>query len=273
MSEPEAIEAMRSAECCNLCFQKTPGIRRPARGLQKPKPRWIGKDYWTKRPRIVFILIQPGSANDKPDSFHEREATAFSEFYRNGCYDTVQNYLHGRYFDQKSGDEKTKSLVWYEDIFGVNFEEIALVNMAWCATYNDLIASGSDKELLHFMLKTCFENHTRSLVEALEPDAVILSGKGAFKPYLPVFEKWLGFNRVRLIHHYNYYVRTYGNDTTGIEATMSSRLSDNGSEPYRANFTGGWLGRGRKEKEGGGDILLFGWDDPQRGLALRWNTA
>jgi hypothetical protein len=57
---------------------------------------------------------------------------------------------------------------FYEGVLGLDLDEIALANMAWCSEMRDNYPT--------WMLRECFHQHTQHLVRVLQPDVILLSG-------------------------------------------------------------------------------------------------
>jgi hypothetical protein len=168
MPEVTALEVMQAAASCNHCFDTISGLQRVAQGL--PKPRWIGERYWAATHRIVVVLLNPGDSTNLGEAWNRRERECFASFYRDGDYQLIREYFRTRRDEEKNAVTRAKpTFTWYEDTFGLDFEEIAQINVAWCASRGNQYRS---------MLRPCFERHTGLLLQALEPHAVLLSGSG-----------------------------------------------------------------------------------------------
>jgi hypothetical protein len=154
-----AIEVMRSAGSCDDCFQMRPDLARPL--CDVPQPRWVGERYHLVRPRIALVLINPGGGRDEDPSLL-REAETFRKFHNTGDYGPIRAYFAVRLA------RNVPWLAWYRDVFGLRHEEIAQLNVAWCATQQDKYPAQ--------MLNHCFGKHTTQLLRALNPDIVLLSG-------------------------------------------------------------------------------------------------
>lgn len=160
-----AVAAMRSAGGCEDCFQTDLGLNRSF--CDVPQPRWIGKRYFATSPRVAVVLINPGGGGTSADPALAREAELFREFYNSGDYERIRDYFMAAI---SRGD---RWLCWYRDKFGLNHDEIAQFNIAWCATRANKYPPR--------MLRLCFEKHTSGLLRELEPDIVLLSGSGTHR--------------------------------------------------------------------------------------------
>lgn len=190
MIELDAVKVIQNAGGCDVCFRTIPGLRRAQPNL--PKPRWIGEGYFDAKPRVVVALINPGQGKDLPSSFHRREAELFTRFYKTGDYGPIRGYFRERFQGERHGEYRPV-FTWYEDLFDLKFEQIAQINIAWCADDGNRHPTS--------MLRTCFERHTSALLAALKPDAVLLSGSN-----VAAFESAIRANhptiQVRPVLHY-----------------------------------------------------------------------
>ncbi len=154
-----------------------------------PQPRWIGSKYWQVPCRILLVLINPGQSID--EEWNQSEAKVFSQFHNGGRYDCLRT--HFRQCALKGGSQHTW-LCRYRDLLTWDIEEIAQINMAWCATV--------DNRHPHGMLEECFKRHTACLLGALEPHVVLLSGKVDFRDFKRKIETLRPGLAVRVISHY-----------------------------------------------------------------------
>jgi len=180
MSEivPQAIDDLcRSAASCNVCFESGLPIVRTRVDLAQP--RWIGPGYWTSRPRVLIVLTNPGAGN-------ARAATADLTFrqlltdYRDGKTDLGPTFKHQRKDMANWGD----LICYYIDGFGLDLDETAFVNIAWCASISRKTPPANAYPSA--MLKRCFSEFTQPLAKELNPQLLILGGDKAasFAPQL-----------------------------------------------------------------------------------------
>jgi hypothetical protein len=140
---------------------------------------------------LVLVLINPGTSLD--ESVVRRERVAFESFYATGTYTPVLEYFRFRREQEDMLPRNRQFIKIYEDVFGIDFERIALINVAWCPTLGDKYPK--------WMLDKCMKMHTLSLLHALDPDAVLLSGK-ATHSYQSLLESELPKARIRPTFHY-----------------------------------------------------------------------
>ena len=147
---------------CNLCF-KSGSI---SRGFVKlPQPRYVGEGYWSARERRLFLMINPGSGGG---SDHDQALAADLEAYKIKEIDLTELFAQQRrYMDLWRGG---RFINFFRKI-GVDFNEVAILNLAWCAT--------ASNEYPDDMLKTCFDLHGRRAVRALDPSMIVACGDKA----------------------------------------------------------------------------------------------
>ncbi len=204
MGEKLAFGVMQSAADCNHCFDTIPGLERVALGL--PKPRWIGSRYWAACPRVVIVLLNPGDSSKLGEDWNRRERKRFEAFFERGDYDQLREYFRTRRDEEFSGTTAAKPVFsWYESTFGLVFEEIAQINMAWCALMGNKYRR---------MLQPCFERHTGRLLQALEPHAVLLSGNDTHRFEREIKDLLPGVHVQKTLH----YAHREGRDREAAEA-------------------------------------------------------
>jgi len=150
---------------CRLCFQE--GIvSSPA--IDMAQPRWVGPRYFETSPRILAVLLNPGSGG------------GYDEILISTYLDHLRHYQQGRigldelFARQRNdmanwGRPSGRFLSFFEEGLGLNLDEIAFVNMAWCASASNRYPGR--------MLTNCFNKHTLGLMKILKPHGVLLSGK------------------------------------------------------------------------------------------------
>lgn len=191
VAEQPALDVMRSAVGCNHCFETISSLERVPLGL--PKPRWIGSRYGDACPRVVIVLLNPGDGTRLGEEWNRRERKHFDAFFDNGDYDQVRDYFRIRRGEELNRMTSAKPVFsWYESVFGLVFEEIAQINMAWCASKGNMYQQ---------MLQPCFERHTRRLLQALEPHVVLLSGANVHRFQRPIEHLLPGVDVRQTLHY------------------------------------------------------------------------
>ena len=152
------------AVVCDRCFSKF-GVARASVDLAQP--RYVGPKYWTATDRRLFLMINPGSGNgSSSDQAMRRDII----FYR--AQELGLEQLFQRQRQRISEWGRGKFLAFLEKM-GSSLDDVALLNVAWCATQGDKYPSG--------MLLTCFNAHTRRTLAALSPTMIIACGGPAQK--------------------------------------------------------------------------------------------
>jgi hypothetical protein len=149
---------------CDRCFPKT-GVTRASVDLAQP--RYVGPSYWTAIERRLFLMINPGAGNgSSSDQAMRREIISYR------MQELRLDQLFERQRQRISEWGRGKFLAFVQDM-GSSLDDIALLNIAWCATRGNKYPSG--------MLQTCFAGHTRRALEALRPTMIIACGGPAQK--------------------------------------------------------------------------------------------
>ena len=152
-------DACQAAVNCDHCFAK--GYARRAY-IDNAQPRYVGPNYWTSTSRLLFLSINPGAGNasvsdqlmrNDIEEYKSNKLTLYNLFARQRGYMAEW----GRY---------GQFLRYYSAI--CNLEDVALLNVAWCAT--------TGNEYPDRMLDACFSRHTRTAIETLCPTNLIACG-------------------------------------------------------------------------------------------------
>jgi hypothetical protein len=141
------------------------------------QPRWVGPKYWETAPRTVVLTINPGrspkNSTVAPEFLSQirqfREGTLPLQAILNGQRERMEFWGHGRFKR------------FYIDGLGLDFDNIAFANVAWCAT--------ADNSYPRSMLLRCFAKHTGPLLKVLRPDVVLCSG-GPTHPFARLIAEW-----------------------------------------------------------------------------------
>lgn len=148
----------QDATVCSYCFEHH-NVRRAF--VDVAQPRLIGTAYWATRPRLAWLMINPGAG--KGSSLDERWRNLLRGL-RSG-----QEQLETVFeFQRTNAKSMTPQLVAFLKGYGLTMDTLALVNVAWCSTI------GNDYPPA--MLDSCWKRHTRRWLTELEPDLVVLSG-------------------------------------------------------------------------------------------------
>ena len=175
----KAFEALSAkAVKCRVCFERFDV--KPAL-IDVAQPRWVGSKYWSTRPRIVIVMLNPGSGEARDGSADTRSLNSLKAFAQSrGSLSAVLQHQAadmpnwGRLLRTEEGKPNGHQFTtFYLKGLNLKLEEIAFANVAWCATSGNKYPSG--------MLSTCFERHTQPLLKLLAPDAVLLSGSATHR--------------------------------------------------------------------------------------------
>jgi uracil-DNA glycosylase len=161
---PDAVDTLfKSAVACNDCFSD---IRLKRSQIDLAQPRWIGARYWSSRPRVVIVLENPGAGNHR-DGRADKEFKQRIVAYRDGKTDIQPVFDHQRRDMEHWGDLHS----FYMQGFGLEFNEIAFVNVAWCGEDSNKPSRA--------MLNHCFDRFSGTLLRLLNPHVFILGGRSA----------------------------------------------------------------------------------------------
>ncbi|VGO18069.1 hypothetical protein SCARR_00120 [Pontiella sulfatireligans] len=148
---------------CRHCFNQI-GVEAPL--IDIAQPRWIGSEYWKASPKVLILMLNPGSGESRKDDADTRFRNLLHA-YAAGDGGLEEIFAHQGEDIPNWGRGRLSK--FYLGGFGLELEKIAFGNIAWCATRRNKYPAR--------MLCHCFEQHTSALVRLLMPDVVILSGK------------------------------------------------------------------------------------------------
>jgi len=149
---------------CRCCFEK---LEVSAPLIDIASPRWVGPKYWEANPRILILMLNPGSGDGRRDGKDAHFRNILHAF-KNGSASLNDIFEH-QVQDMPNWGNKGRFLKFYEEGLGLNLSDVAFGNIAWCPTKQNKYPSK--------MLARCFTTHTDSLIQILNPDVVLLSGK------------------------------------------------------------------------------------------------
>lgn len=153
-------EICSSAVNCNHCFAA--GYVKRAY-IDIAQPRYIGPNYWTAAKRMLFLSINPGAGKGSPSD--QRMRNEIYE-YRAGKLELSVLFLRQRGYMQEWG--KNGQFLKYFNAIGCDLQDVALLNVAWCASMNN--------DYPPQMLSACFSRHTHTAIETLRPTSIIACG-------------------------------------------------------------------------------------------------
>jgi len=149
---------------CNRCFPEMGVVRAD---VDIAQPRYVGPNYWASSERRLFFMINPGAGSGSSlDQTMRGEIIS----YRDGRLNLEELFLRQR---ERFPDWGRGKFLPFVQKLGGSLDDIALLNVAWCATRGDKYPV--------IMLETCFAAHTLRAVRALRPTTIIACGKSAQK--------------------------------------------------------------------------------------------
>ena len=161
LSEVDA--AYREAVRCRSCFSEDRCIS-PGE-IDIAQPRWVGELYMQAQPRVLFVLINPGSGKNEDPEANNSPRRLIHEYLQRTA--ELEDILQLQCAQMPSWG-RGRFLKFYTDAIGLKLGEVAFVNVALCSTRNNPCPG--------WMLTRCFDSHSYRVITALDPDLVILSG-------------------------------------------------------------------------------------------------
>lgn len=151
-----AAEAMT----CNACFEAGTLTRSY---VDLPQPRYVGPGYAGSRPRIAWVMINPGAgqANQRDQSWRNALIA-----FRQGVTE-----LGDVFAEQRQHMPHWNDLIPFIERHGLDVDNLAVVNVAWCAS--------AGNKYPRAMLRQCWTRHTAAWLRSLAPEVAILSGSAA----------------------------------------------------------------------------------------------
>lgn len=157
----EFISVSRRATGCDDCFVRF-RVERPT--IDIAQPRWIGPDYKTSNPRVLILMLNPGSGDGRADDADRHFRKLLHDFH-GGSVELASVMEHQRADIPNWGRGRmAKSLT----LSGLSLDRIALMNVAWCATKGNKYPG--------VMLRHCFSKFTAEAILILNPDVIVLCG-------------------------------------------------------------------------------------------------
>lgn len=182
------IESLaKQAVACSACFHRRLAERA---FVDLAQPRWIGPDYWTTDPRVVIVMLNPGSGAFRSDGADDRLRDLLHGF-ASGATPLEAVFTHQAHDIPHWGRGRFKT--FFLDGVSLQLDRLALVNIAWCATKGNTYPSA--------MLEACLARHTLPLLRLLRPDRIVLSGSNTH-PFTERIRSVIPHARVLPTFHY-----------------------------------------------------------------------
>jgi hypothetical protein len=163
----EFKQLCRKAVKCRWCFSEL-SVKAPT--IDIAQPRWIGRTYWAARPRVLVLMLNPGSGESRIDGADEVARHLLRRFSRgDGTLRAVLDHL----MQDARGWGGGRFERFYSTDLGLTIERIAFANVAWCSTRGNIYPPR--------MLEQCYSLHTEALLRMLAPQVVLLSGSGTHR--------------------------------------------------------------------------------------------
>ncbi len=171
---------------CSACFEDG---KLHKSYVDLPQPRYIGPGYWSVSNRIAFVMLNPGAG--KADC-RNAELKQHIERFKNS-EESLQEVFSGQrqHMPYWSGGK----LISFIEKHGLKVDDLALVNIAWCATQKNKYPK--------WMLRKCFKLHTSVWLKNLKPNTVILSGTASHDFKDPI-QSLLPQAQIFTSYHYAY---------------------------------------------------------------------
>lgn len=163
-----------SAVSCRHCFDV---LGMSAALIDVAQPRYIGPDYWNTLLRVAIVCLNPGAGKSRLDKGNERFRDHIRRF-RDGNGPLSVVLEHQEQDMPFWGKPQGRFEQFYFSSLGLSQKNVALANIAWCATAGDKYPPA--------MLSACFERFTNPLIQLLLPHVVLLSGSGTHRFATPL---------------------------------------------------------------------------------------
>ena len=162
MSKKFLEEIYRAAIGCNVCFVEG---RLKRSFIDVAQPRYVGTRYWSSARRLVFLSTNPGAGSG--DTFDQEMRSELYAFKMGTLsLEELLKFQRSHLASWANG----KFAKYFERI-GIDIEEVALLNVAQCATM--------DNKYPPFLRTNCMERHTMKLIQVLQPNCLVACGKVA----------------------------------------------------------------------------------------------
>ena len=198
----------KQAMSCNFCF-KHQLIQHGS--VIKAQPRWIGSEYFSSDERVCVLTINPGDIGPKSNILKLKSSDYLNELielFQNDQLSWIElmKFLEK---DMPNWGVGNKYMRLYFDYLGLKPNKSAFLNIMLCSAKK----KNSRGQFLNYYsqrtMQNCFNLHTKKILEALDPNIVILSGKfvhefaerNNFSELFPsIVFKFLGHYAARGVH-------------------------------------------------------------------------
>ena len=178
------IEEMKKkyeqAISCDSCFTGT----KLSRGkVSRAQPRWIGENYFQAEKKICVLMINPGDVGPKAKYSQIKSSKEFESLIEGFKDDLVswEDLMIFILMDMHNWGQGGKYMKLYFDHLKLPLKEIAFLNIMLCSA-KKLDPRGQYKNFYNQQtMRNCFNLHTHSMLEQLNPDVCILSGTAVWE--------------------------------------------------------------------------------------------
>ena len=187
----EAIESIfRETMKCRKCFDQ--GFAKPT-SVDVAQPRWIAPGYLNSAVKVLIISLNPGAGNTPKKQRANGPFRQILHDYKDGRKPLQNLFAFQRKYILSWGTPSGRFVKFYMAGMGLDLDEVALANIAWCAAAKNKWSSQ--------MFSQCFRKHTAKLIVAIRPDVIILSGSDTHR-YASEINKLVPTCRVISTIHY-----------------------------------------------------------------------
>ena len=157
----QIIDIYNSASSCSQCFETDPLLNKDK--ISGGQPRWVGHEYFSKsslKPKVVILLKSPGQLGKSKQFSISKYNELMTELKRPNHWQDLMAMIDA------------DSVNWgrFDSIYKINMD----LDMSHTAIVNIAMCSGINNEKKH--LSRCFNEHTRPMLEILQPNILILNG-------------------------------------------------------------------------------------------------
>jgi len=157
----------RKATSCRECFDLSE-VETPI--VDIAQPRWIGPRYFSTQTRVAIAMLNPGSG-DSGLNTADKTALAVLRSFSSGTA-RLEEVFANQIKDMRFWG-RGRFLSFYTEQLGLELNDIAMLNMALCATRHNMYPRS--------VLDRCFSRHTAQLIVRLNPNILLLSGSATHR--------------------------------------------------------------------------------------------
>ena len=180
MSIDSLKSCYKKATECNSCFENPELVRGK---VKKPQPRWVGEDYFSSDKRICILMINPGDVGPKSKLDQQQSSSEFENLI-NRFSEGLVSWEEIMFFilsDMPNWGQGGKYNKLYFDHLKLPLKEIAFLNVMLCSARKKDPRGKFQNYYSQHTMQNCFSNHTRNLLEKLNPNICILSGTAVWE--------------------------------------------------------------------------------------------